>query len=73
MKNKWKQKRSKIFYQLDGVMKNWLGFIHWYGHSVIDNTKTVITLYPNNVYYINDAYIENVILVCADGTVIDEL
>lgn len=37
------------------------------------NTKTVITLYPNNVYYINDAYLENVILVCADGTVVDEL
>lgn len=73
MHKKWKQKRTRVFYQLDGVMKTCLGIIHWAEYSVLDNTKTVIFTYPNHEFYIHDSYLENVILVCADGTVIDEL
>ena len=65
-------KRKKIFYQLDGIMKNWLGIIQQMPINIRANKNTIF-VYPNSEYYIHDSYLNNVILVCADGTVIDEL
>ena len=75
-KNKKWNLNKKLFYQLDGVVRNWLGVIQMLKNGemdIKDSSRSIVFLLSNNEYNIFDKHLENVILVCANGAVIDEL
>lgn len=71
MKAKWKNIKQKHFFQPYEVNAARKGNVC--GKYFINSYNTAILLPGNNEYEIYDSGVDGVILVCADGTVIDQL
>lgn len=71
MRAKWKNIKQKHFFQPHEVNAARKGNVS--GKCYINSYNTSVLLPSNGEYEIYDSGVDGIILVCADGTVIDQL